>query len=565
MLPNILLKINTNNNKISNNLQHFVDCQYNFEMIDDEDILVMFNEFIKSVEITDSKVEFKKKLIPLDLIVDIEKKVIEQFNYDWEEYFKTVELYFNTFKFIDLAKCNTFHNALYNSPDADTKIKQKLKKDRKEKIYHAASLLKLVGKNSDWYVPKQLLQEFKNNKKAEQKFINENVIVDCEGKIIPLSLAVKTAEQAKAEKLNVINTIEKIATNNGWTWVFITLTLDKDEDGKSYHSNPIKGSFNYNGVSAKESAKLLQNKIKQCRSLMAYHDIKAGRDYIGATSTEAHKGGIAHKHMIIFTADYNIDKIKEIFFDKFPNLAMNEEKSFSIEDTSKPLRKDGEEYVKGKFRASATSYVFKYLMKSITAFDSSIDFDNIKHHTYKNGEEDLLTKEQKEDNLIYASIINAAFRSFNSIRGFSFFGIENCLYKFRFLARNLDKANLPEIFAQLIKSNNLYELIKNGWFKTVENIYVEINNIKRFIGCKYNGMTIIKKFFKMVKEVIAKNNANDYKELAIINREIALDKYANSKGLILDQNDTRRAKEFEKPTAKERKDWLEWVKNNPAI
>lgn len=551
-------------------INKFDDCNSKTKLIDLFHKHLELNPYNKIAE-DRNKVNLFSCLIPVDLIDDIKYVIEKNYNNDYLRYFNEVSLYFETFTYEDLTFCNTFHNSLYNSPEADRAMRRYLKRERKGRIFHAAALLKIVGKGASYYCPRALFSEYKYNKKCEQEFIKNSSIVSTEGKIIPLVLATKNSTQKEAELINIIKTIELIAQKKGWTWAFITLTLSDDENGESYHANPLNGSKNYNGVSPKNSAKILNRKIIELRKMLAKNGINPGEHYIGCNSAESHKGGIMHKHMIFFTHANNLKIVKDCFFKKFPNLAMNEEKSFSIEDLSKPLKKENEEYVKGKFRSTATHYVFKYLMKSVSAFDPDLNYDNIKHHFYKKGEEHLLTAEQQKDNLTYAIVINSAFRSFNSIRGFSFFGIENCLTKFRFLARNLEKCNLPEIFKQLVKDNNLYKLITEKYFDSVENIYVKTDKGQKFVGCSINCVKVLKNFFAMVKTAVAEKANDMCKEIALMTEIDTLEKLGLCSKLnfdflgVLIQNHTRRAKAFEKPTAKEKNDWLEWVKNNPPI
>lgn len=565
--------INNKNNKINSETTKLIDL-FNKSYIRNP---------VNKLSDDNNKIDAYAKLVPIDLLDDIKYVVEKSYNGNYVEYFESVKLYFTTFTYEDLTTTNTLHGDLYNSPDCDTATRRYLKRERKPKIFHAASLLKLVGKGAHYYCPKGLFSEFKYNKKCEQEFIKNSSIVSTSGKILPLVDAVKNVYQKEAELINLIKTIEMIASNNGWTWAFITLTLGRDKDGKSYHPNPInqEEDFEYNGVSVKDSARLLNRKIVEVKKMLAKRDVNPGVDYIGAVSSESHKGAVCHKHMIIFFNKKNLEKVKECFFTKFPNLKMNEAKSFSLEDTSKPLKKKDEEYVKGKFRSTATHYIFKYIMKSSSAFDETLDYDNIKHHYYKNGEEHLLTPEQQKDNHTYACVINAAFRSYNGIRAFSFFGIENCLTKFRFLARNLERFDISAKFRELVKENNLLGLITGKYFDTIENIYIK--NSKgghSFVGCKVltvpnidGSVFVIKNFYNMVKSAVAKASNTMCTEIAKMNEVEKLEQLGlccfYDSGVLV-QNHTRKSKtkdfltEFSKKTQKFENWFFDlWIKEHP--
>lgn len=548
MLPNNLLKIKS--------LEEIICIKCNLiESTDlDKEELKLFHDLINF----ENSVEIKKTLIPIDLLEEVKNVVKNSYDNDWSKYIESIQIYFDTFTLESIAKCNAFHGELYNS-GIDAKQKKIIRNIRKEKISHACSLLRLIGLSGKHYTSLTLFNEFKINKTREQDFIKNSAIVGTDGKIIPLKLACKTAKQNVAEKININDTIEKISLKRDWTWAFITVTLDKDEQGKSYHPNPTSGTYNYNGISVKESSRLLSAGIKNVRALLASKGIKASSEYIGVRVCEAHKDGCAHLHLMFFASDKSLKIIKDCFEFTFPNMKTLE-KSFVLEDDenkNKPYKKKNEEYIKGKFRVKASSYLFKYTMKSISSFDENIDIMKICGVDKK---EDEMTEEEKKQQEIYMSALNQCFRSSNSIRGYSFFGLDNCLTKFRYLARNVDDLNLPIQFQLLLKENNLFELIEGKYFDNVENIYVDSGNGKKFVGCKINSVKFIKNFFKMTSEILAEKGKDIFVELAILAKEDALHKL----GLILNPNYTRKAKEFEKPTAKERKDWLEWIRNNPA-
>lgn len=470
-----------------------------------KDRLSKFDELTKHydkkiAEIYSSKLvqysnDLKKAFIPFDLFYEVECFVKSKYDGKWEEYFSTVDLYYSTFNLENLTKCNIMHSNIYMT-ERDPKIKRQFRKLRKEHIWHASVLLKLVGKGASKYCCTSIFNEFKQNKIKEQEFIRNSVIVGEDKKVIPLSEACKTAEQNIAEKINIINTMEKIAMDREYTWCFITLT-----PAPEFHPNPTVGKFSYNGVSPRESALMMNKGIRRVRSLLAKNGVKAGRDYLGCASAETFKDGCMHKHMIFFCDSSTIEKIRKDFLVHFPNLNDDSFVVESEENKLKEYKKPNEEYVKGKFRVRATTYLFKYLMKSISNFDNKLDFNFIS---------------KDEDEVLYNSLLNQSFRTYNSIRGFSFFGIENCLSKFRYLARNMKKIEneIPTLLAQFIKDNNLYELIKGNHFDGVENIYVESNGNMKFVGCKINTKTFLKNFFKMCNKDVARNSLDDCAELA---------------------------------------------------
>lgn len=434
-------------------------------------------DFLKLVAYEESKgdyndIEVKMKLIPKDLYDEVLFKIKKQFKGNYEAYFNSVKLYFDKFTLKDLVKCNIQEVEGYES--LSTEGKRKLRRERKPILYHASVLLKLTGKNSAKYCSHSIFNEFKQSKVKEFEFIENSVVVSKDKKVFSLKKCVKTSDQSVAEKLNLLNVQERIASDKGWTWVFITLTLPGE-----YHPNPIKGKNRYNGVSPSDSAKLLNSNIKRVRSLLAKRGIKAGRDYHGCTSAEAHKDGVLHKHMLMFCSADKIEEIREAFQFTFGNM---NEGSFRIND--------------GK--AKASTYVFKYVMKSLTSYDFEKFYQYKKEvaEDKKEVEEVKFIREEKN------AVLNNAFRSFNFVRGFSFFGMENCLTKFRFLARNLKELQLPAQIEVLVKENDLYELLTQGILDMFENVYISENDSRTFVGCKFRGQHFLKRFFSLVRKAL---------------------------------------------------------------
>lgn len=450
------------------------------------------------------KNKFIEEFLPIDLLDDIKYVVEKHYDGNYAEYFKCVDLYFTTFTYQDLVIANTLHGDLYNSP-IDSKTKKYLRNKRKSVIYHASVLLKLVGKEGRNYCSNTLFNDFKLNKVKEQEFVRSQTLISADGHVISLAKATRTAEQNLAEKLNIIDTMEKIAKDKDFTWCFVTLTLPPE-----YHPNPTKGKNSYNGISPKESAKLLNSKFNECRALLKHNNILPARDYFGTATSEAHKDGCLHKHVLVFCSEDMINELKRIFFTVFTNL---NDDSFRINDG----------------RAKASSYVFKYVMKSLSNFDNDLD---------------ILSITEFNNPLAHATMLNNAFRSYNHIRGVSFFGIENCLSKFRFLARNIKKVDMHARLEVIIKTNDLYAFITERHFDDIDNEYVETSSgNKKFVGCKVFGIRYLKNFFKMGKTKVINGAKEVYKEIASLGEQDILIKLGLFE-LLVNHNYSRKA---EKP------------------
>lgn len=450
-----------------------------YEILSSKGFDLDFLAMIKQEATKDLNVLEKMKLIPEDLKCEVDDIIYSHYDGKKENYLNDIEIYFKTIKPFDLFLMNASQKELdkieemldcladyvrkiRKDEDVLTSfIMRQLKKAQRRLLNHSSVLLKLVGAGRSEYCSRAVFGAFKLRKVAEQKFINESWIHGTDGVSIPLSKATKTSKQDIAEKLNIINTMEKFAKKKKFTWVFITLTLPPE-----YHPNPSKGRNSYNGVSPRESGQLLNEKFNLARAKLLKIGLKPGIGedgcYFGATTGEAHKDGCLHKHVLMFCDESNLENIRGVFQSVFNNM---DDGSFRINN--------------GK--AKASSYVFKYVMKSVVYF---------------NGELDIMGEHDKETT---NAMKNNCFRSENGLRAVSFFGIERCLTKFRFLARNLGKVRMNARLFSIIKVNDLFSFIDEAHDKDVKIEYVEINGVKKFVGCIVDNIRYLKRLFTVGK------------------------------------------------------------------
>lgn len=455
----------------------------------------------------DEILSIKWKMIPHQLKGEVENLIIRNYNGDRKAYFKEVDVYFSTFTIEDLVTANLTDKkikvkelSIQKLANSTQSIARQLRTKRKNALWHAAALLRLMGKGNASYCSNTIFNEFKRTKVREQEFIKNSVIVGTDKKVISLAKATKTADQSKAEKINLLKTVEKIAESKGFSWCFITLTLEGE-----YHPNPTQGKNSYNGVSPKESAKMLNKKINNVRAYLKKLGLMPSTDYIGCATAEAHKDGCLHKHIMLFIGREHFETVRKAFLKHFPNL--NEE-SFvfeSEENMALPKMKSKDTYEQGKFKMTPSSYILKYVMKAVNHFDANLD---------------IMAVTKENDEALHNAMLNNAFRSYNNIRGFSFFGIENCMTKFRFLARNYEALNLPIDVQALIIQNDLYSLLTLGHFDKISNKYMKKEENSVFVGCVYQGELFIKRFFKLVKKATEIKLDTEEKLFKTIHKEV---------------------------------------------
>jgi len=478
---------------------------------------ISLTEFIKQ-----NKIKDKCDFLPVELFQEINKLVEKNYSNDWNKYLDDVSLYFDTFTPTDLNIAD-FNDSSIKFQEVANEVltKRQINALKRKKLHHASCLLKLVGKDARSYVSRKIAALKSDNILSQRNFIENNSIISKEGKIVKLKDVSQTGEQAIAEKLNICDTMQRLAVVKGWTWSFITVTLDRE-----FHPNPTRGKMSYNGVSPAESAKMLKSKWNNVRAMLKERGITPGNFYHGVCASEAHKDGCIHLHFQIFHSLEIMNILKECFIFHFPNLEedyqefVNDDNdeiklkagAWKTEDFSKPDFKTGDTYKKGEFRAKASSYVLKYVMKSLGNFDS-------------------------KDNSDLGTFYNSAFRSAIGVRGVSFFGIEQCMTKFRFLARNKEVIPSGIIgLTECIETNDLFEFI-NKFAYLVENIYMKIEDTveerfngidklgnekfkkvtkttSKFMGVKINSVNYLKRFFKLARTKDIKNNLDTFTDLA---------------------------------------------------
>ncbi len=423
--------------------------------------------------------EIKKHFIPSIFLEDV-KKIINRIYYnDINKYIKDIQVYFSTFTLHEYYLANLSDKDLKDKDDIikDTLKTNKSRKRRAKKIWkktlwHCQCLLKLIGgKTGVKYISNSLEYEYKKDKYKQQQYIKNNGIITEEGVFLSLADVTITKDKRIAEHLNIIKTMEKFKedSKNVIDWVFITPTLKPE-----FHPNPSKGKNSYNGTAPHISAKIMKDKLNNIRAYLKSKGIIPGlnNDYYGVYTSEPHQDGCQHLHIMFYYKKEDYEIIRTAFFREFPNL--------NDDQNNKNCS-----FIKNNGKASATSYLFKYLSKGTSAFDPDIDFFNIKDEQQKN------------------ALKCSAFHSYNSIRGIQFFGIENCLTKWRFLGRSINRIKVNNMLEMIVREKDFYSFIKYEHYKYIKNKYIKKDEATRFLGCIIDGVFFIKSLFAKVALSVA--------------------------------------------------------------
>jgi len=194
---------------------------------------------------------------------------------------------------------------------------------------------------------KRITEKTDRNKKHLSKLAVTNIKTG-ETKSL-LEIAIKNEENRASEMYHIIKNLEHLADENGFNWLFITLTAPAE-----YHPNPAKGKRRYNyqlGINA--SHEYINTKWGQIQSVLSRRKIPASPEsYFGVRTVEPHKDGSMHWHLLLFAKGTLVESIIGAIREKF-----NTEASAKI-----VIGKDHEE----KGSAKAASYIYKYISKTLS-------------------------------------------------------------------------------------------------------------------------------------------------------------------------------------------------------
>ena len=125
-----------------------------------------------------------------------------------------------------------------------------------------------------------------------------------------------------SEIQNRVNTLVKYANENNLKPIFMTLTLASEyHKYKTSKSGKLIANPKYNGMTPKESAKILTKMFAKIRQDRALKDLtKEERIYFRAN--EPHKDGTPHTHILMFIPKDRVEKVKNAYkrlYDKRAN------------------------------------------------------------------------------------------------------------------------------------------------------------------------------------------------------------------------------------------------------
>lgn len=163
----------------------------------------------------------------------------------------------------------------------------------------------------------------------------------------PLSDVAMTPERRVAELYSCVKNMEQVAEQRKFICLFLTATCPA-----SFHANPKFGKNTWDGSTPRQASDYLSNKLNElskARNRYEFNDF-------GLWTKELHKDQCPHLHALLFVCPSKVDDL--IFH--INRIFKHSEKSTTIEIISAEQAE-----MRGKKKASASTYVMKYLIKAI--------------------------------------------------------------------------------------------------------------------------------------------------------------------------------------------------------
>lgn len=423
----------------------------------------VFLNFVNKVKASEDreyqkKIEFNEKIKPLTnlcpaILYGYVLHIINtQFKNDPIAYMSTIPLFFEKFTKKDRLICD---DSIQNE---DKKKNRAYKRKKKNLLLWAAQLLKLMGGKDKFFRSKilcnSLTDYYKEEMRRTDEFIDQHRLVRSNGQVLKLVKQSEKQKQKIAQILKVSSVLSRIAQDKGFTYSLVTVTLPP-----CFHPNPTKSDKNsYNGAPPKEAQHEIMKIWKRIRAQLAKQGYKAGEDYFGLEVIECQSDSTLHLHAVLYHSKFNTVEIHNQINKVAENY--NEEANGDITRMIRNKKKEDKFDIRlNDGRASGATYVFKYITKTHSPYDS-------------------------DDN---NAVKNMACRALYGVRSFAFFGVKNCLTQFNFLVTNqiTYKKYFSKEIINMFETGDYYTYITK-YCQYFENVHCEIDGKKKFLGVTFD-------------------------------------------------------------------------------
>lgn len=324
-------------------------------------------------------------------------------------------------------------------------------------------------------------------------------LVDKDGNIITLK---ELSKDQKTVKLNQLyfaqKSLEAIAEQKDYTFLFITLTLPPN-----FKPAPMNGNISYDSENAvKDGVNFLNDiwryfqsclnhlKNKKYSSLPSFlKGVEVNNIPFGFSCKEPQRDGTPHSHFLFYCDKEDKALFSELWNYCCKTIFETHDQEFSEHCSIKIIFEN--ENLDGKQSAKPSSYIFKYIMKTLGVSSYQCNKDTEHAHTVEIN--------QRE---VEASMLSYRLHRY---RRYSFFGLETAFAKWKELKRlTLDKDLLKA--AQTKIAQTCEQPIINAFNEIVKavqgNDYIEFLKLLETTPVELDYKLSINKYHELVKTVV---------------------------------------------------------------
>lgn len=230
-----------------------------------------------------------------------------------------------------------------DDPTRHLRVRKYLRREIKQSVAILNMTLGLIGRDGYNHITPHEL-DLRNQQKARWAQFGESITLN-RGKEQVNMLTVMQAASIKklAEVYTLVKGLESYAKAAGLSWAFITLTAPP-----RMHSNPSNGQNTWDGSTPAQAHEWIHQAFHRTESRLRKQNIIIS----GLRVVESHRDGCPHWHVLVFAHKNDMATIEATF---------RQQPEWKAEH--------GMKFIEGDGRATAASYCFKYILKTINSIE----------------------------------------------------------------------------------------------------------------------------------------------------------------------------------------------------
>jgi len=292
------------------------------------------------------------------------------------------------------------------------------------------------ARSSCTYVTDFALKQFEKKQLATETFLKKRVLISPSGDYVSTKTLVRSQSNKASELYGTCKQLEELAIDNDMYCLSAVITCPS-----KFHIKPLIGVQGWDGISIPKHANEFMNRIWRdtLRQLTKQHISPTGH-----WTKEANASGAIHRNVLLYCSLTELEDIKK-WLTHYTQLAFARVNSKYQEGISVKYTQGHSSTIAANGKR-VTSNILNYFNKHISAF--------IKPKIKSNQIEKVTTDEVTEK-----KCATHAYK--HKYRRFGFFGLQNCLTKWRALkqcAKAFVEADVPSTLSTLFKYARKNEL-----------------------------------------------------------------------------------------------------------